>query len=330
MGIYLKLFCFPGEMIKGIIHGVLITSLIFVVSAYLPIVGVFGALFIPLPTLFYRSKLGRSSAAIIPVLSFMVMVAVSGRISIDMLFPAELLLLGFVLGELIELSLPIEKTFLYTCGSVVLTGITALLIFNLASGKGFWTQMSQYVDQNLQMAMVLYQKTGMSAENIQLISSSLDKIQYVLVRILPALMISSILFIIWTSLLLAKPLLRNRRLFYPDYGPLKLWQAPEALVWGVIGCGLILLFPDNTAKMIGLNGLLILLTVYFFQGIAIVSYYFEKKALPRMPRFFLYSLIGLQQIPLLVVIGLGFFDMWLNFRKLKKPKIRADFNPPEL
>ena len=64
------------------------------------------------------------------------------------------------------------------------------------------------------------------------------------------------------------------------------------------------------------NGLLILLTVYFFQGIAIVSYFFEKKRFPRLLRLLLYSLIAVQQILLLFVIGLGIFDMWLNFRKI--------------
>jgi len=39
-----------------------------------------------------------------------------------------------------------------------------------------------------------------------------------------------------------------------------------------------------------------------------------------MIRFFLYSLIALQQMVLLLVIGLGFFDMWLNFRRLDTQK----------
>ncbi|MGD9106978.1 MAG: DUF2232 domain-containing protein, partial [Desulfobacterales bacterium] len=101
------------------------------------------------------------------------------------------------------------------------------------------------------------------------------------------------------------------------FGSLKLWKAPEVLIWGIIGCGLLLLLPGMTFKFVGLNGLLIMLTIYFFQGIAIVSFYFEKKRFPRMLRVFLYSLIALQQVVLIVIIGLGLFDMWLNFRKLE-------------
>jgi uncharacterized protein YybS (DUF2232 family) len=77
-----------------------------------------------------------------------------------------------------------------------------------------------------------------------------------------------------------------------------------------------LIIPERIVKLFGINGLLILMTIYFFQGIAIISFYFEKKRFPRLLRIVLYSLIALQQVVLLVVVGLGFFDMWLNFRKL--------------
>jgi len=79
-----------------------------------------------------------------------------------------------------------------------------------------------------------------------------------------------------------------------------------------------LFLPNAAVKIIGLNGLLILMSVYFFQGIAIVSFYFNKKQFPRVVRIFLYTLIAIQQLVLLAVIGLGFFDMWFNFRKLGK------------
>ena len=59
-----------------------------------------------------------------------------------------------------------------------------------------------------------------------------------------------------------------------------------------------------------------ILTIYFFQGMGIVAFFFEKKQLPRSFRIMLYALIALQQVLLLVIIGLGVFDLWLNFRKI--------------
>jgi uncharacterized protein YybS (DUF2232 family) len=306
-------------MVKDIVTGVLITSLIFFVSVFIPIIGFVAALFIPLPVLFYRLKLGRINGLIIAVVASLIMMALIGGLSIDVIFFAGLLLVGFILGELFELNLSIEQTTLIASGSVVLSGLISLIVSSVLTGEGVFAVVSDYVAENLELTLVLYQSMGMSQENIQLISQSLDKIHQVLVTIIPALVSVSTLFVTWISILLARPVLTSRSLFYPDFGPLKLWKAPEYLVWAVIGCGLSLFLPPTALKIIGLNGLLILLTVYFFQGIAIVSFYFDKKRLPRFVRVFLYTLIGLQQLILLAVIGLGFFDLWINFRRSGKP-----------
>ena len=305
-------------MVKDIVTGVLITSLIFCVSVFIPIIGFVAALFIPLPVLFYRLKLGRINGLIIAVVASLIMMALIGGLSIDVIFFAGLLLIGFILGELFELNLSIEQTTLIASGSVVLSGLISLIVSSVLTGEGVFTVVSDYVAKNLELTLALYQSMGMSQENIQLISQSLDKIHQVLVTIIPALVSASTLFVTWISILLARPVLTNRSLVYPDFGPLKLWKAPEYLVWAVIGCGLSLFLPPTALKIIGLNGLLILLTVYFFQGIAIVSFYFDKKRLPRFVRVFLYTLIGLQQLILLAVIGLGFFDLWINFRRSGK------------
>ncbi len=306
-------------MAKDIVNGVLITSLFFFISVFIPIIGFVGALFIPLPILYYRIKLGRIIGAFIPVFTGLVLLIVIGGISTDTLFFAELLLIGFLLGELIGLNLSIEKTILLTTAAVLFSGLISLFIYSIFSGTSITAVVSGYVAKNLELTMALYQSMGMSEENVRLISQTLEQIQQVLVRIIPAIVTASTLFVAWSNILLAKPLLRSRSLFYPDFGSLKMWKAPEALVWVVIGCALVLFIPVATLKIIGSNGLLILMMIYFFQGIAIVSFYFEKKRFPRFVRFFLYALIALQQLILLIVIGLGFFDMWVNFRRSGKP-----------
>lgn len=305
------------DISKDILSGITITTFIFAVSVYLPIIGFFSALFIPLPTLFYRSKLGRKIGAVIPVLTIILVMVFLGGISIDTLFFFELLLLGFILSELFELDLSVEKTMLYASGSVLLTAIVCLLFYSQTANTGVLALVSEYVAKNLKLTLALYESMGVSEENIQMISGSLENIQYVLIRITPAIVIASTFFMSWTCLLISKPILKSRKLFYPAFGSLDLWKAPESLVWGVIIAGFALVLPSKPLKIIGLNAVLILMTIYFFQGIAIVSFYFEKKQFSRLLRFFLYSLIALQQMLLLIVIGLGIFDMWLNFRKLE-------------
>lgn len=309
-----------GDISKDILSGITITTLIFAVSVYMPIIGFISALFIPLPTLFYRSKLGRKTGAIIPVVTIVLMTVLLGGVSVDILFFFELLLLGFILSELFEFDLSVEKTVLYASSGVVLTGMICLLFYSHIANTGMIALVSDYVAKNLEMTLALYENMGVSTENIQTIAASLENIQYVLIRIIPAIVVASTFFVAWSCLLMAKPMLTSRELFYPAFGSLNLWKAPESLVWGVIASGFMLILPHKALKIFGLNILLILLTVYFFQGIAIVSFYFEKKQFSRLLKFILYSLIALQQVFLLLVIGLGIFDMWLNFRKIEIKK----------
>ena len=306
-----------GSVAKDIANGTATTLFIFAVTRYLPILGFFCALFIPLPTLFYRSKLGRQVGIIVPAAVLFVIAAVMGGIAVDFVFFLELLLLGFMLGEFLAMNLSVEKTILYTCASVLLSGLLGLVLYSNMSNTGITLLVSQYIAINLEMTMALYESMGVSEESLVQLSNSLEQIQYILVRIVPAMVIGSTLFVAWINLLLAKRILTGRGMYFPNFGALNHWKAPDALIWVLIGCGGLLLMPGTSLKMLGLNGLLILLVVYFLQGIAVVSYYFEKKRFPRALRLFLYTLIAVQQFVLLLVIGLGIFDMWLNFRKIK-------------
>jgi len=306
----------PAGIAKDLAIGIGITSILIAITLQSPILGFFCMIGIPLPTIFYRAKLGRKIGMLVPACALFLLALMLGGISLDILYFFELVLIGFVLCELFEQRLSVEKTMTYTCAAVVASGLVFLIVYSAVLSTGIGSLVSGYVSKNLEATLALYESMGMSPENLRLFQDSIEQIQYVLVRIVPAMAIASTLFLTWTSLLIAKPLLKRRNLFYPDYGSLNTWKAPELLVWVVIGCGLMLLIPYRPLKLLGFNGLLILLTIYFFQGIAIVSYYFEKKRFPRALRVFLYSLIALQQLILLIVIGLGFFDMWLNFRKL--------------
>ncbi|MDO9111183.1 MAG: DUF2232 domain-containing protein, partial [Desulfatirhabdiaceae bacterium] len=130
--------------------------------------------------------------------------------------------------------------------------------------------------------------------------------------------VMSALFVTWVNLLMTRSLVRFRGLKTPNFGSLTRWKSPEILVWVVIAGGVMLLIPVKTLKIIGLNIVLGLIMIYFIQGISIVSFYFDKRKFPRMLRGVLYALIGVQQVFSMLVIGLGFFDLWIDFRKINK------------
>ncbi len=306
------------HVIRDIANGVALISFIFAISVYVPVAGFFSALFIPLPVLYYRSKLGRQHGLMVPAAAMGIIAAVMGGITADTLFFAELLIIGFILGELLQWQLTIEKTIGYACLGVLACGMAALFFYSVISHTGITDLVGQYVSKNLDITLSLYQEMGVSSDHISQIKQAMDQIQYVLVRILPALSICSTLFIAWANLMMARAVMTARSMKFPDFGNLALWSAPEPLVWVAIAGGMALMIPAKGVKIVGMNVLLVLAAVYFFQGLAIVSHYFEKKAFPRMFRMFFYALMAIQQFLILLVIAIGFFDMWMNFRKLDK------------
>jgi len=223
------------------------------------------------------------------------------------------------MGELMARRWPLEQMVSAVCGAVFGAAAVGLWVFGLFTGRGFMGTLAAGVRHNLELTLSLYREMGLSPDQIQFLEDSMDVIQQVMVGMMPALVIGSALMAVWVSFLSARVLFRRWGLPVPDYGPLDHWKAPELLVWPVIACGILLLVPSLAAKTVGLNGLVVLMLVYFFQGMAIIAYFFRKKQIPRIARIVLYALIALQQVVMLGVVAVGFFDTWFNFRKIGKP-----------
>jgi uncharacterized protein YybS (DUF2232 family) len=308
-----------GQTRKDVIVTIAVTTLISMAALHLTVLGPFVGLFVPLPILFYRSKLGRSSGLLILIAVSLIVTSFVGLNSLGTAaFLFELGLVGLILPEVFEMNLSVEKTVGFTAGGVLTMGALILALYTLVSTTSPWALASDYVEKSVKLALAMYREMDVSEEKIDMLSQSLDGILYVMLRIIPAIMIVATLFVVWSNLLLARLVLRSKELFCPDFGRLNQWKAPEHLVWVAIASGVLLLFGHPGIKMLGINGLIVMMMIYFFQGIAVVSFYFEKKQFPKILRILLYSLIAIQQPLLLVVVALGFFDIWIDLRRTRK------------
>ena len=316
-------------ILKDIINGIALTALISSIAISVPIIGFFCLLLLPQPVIFYRLKLGRKPGLAIIAAPILLITLVFGQLFTDTAFLLGMLGLGFFMGECSERRLTVEKTIGYACGAVIVAGFFGLLIYTNLTNVGITGWISDYISKNLRMTVSLYEKMGMPEESIRMLQDSMAHITYVLVRMLPSVIIAGLLFVGWLNLLAARGLLHRWRMAYADFGALNRWKSPEPLVWAVIAGIVMVLIPNITIKVIGLNGLIILMVIYFFQGIAVMSYYFEEKSVPLALRWLIYAFIAIQQIFLLIVIGLGFSDVWANFRRLDNTDKTDRLPPPD-
>ena len=308
-----------GRIHKDVIAAIAVTTFISMAALHLNVLGPFVGLFVPLPILFYRSKLGRASGLLILMAASLIVTAFVGFNSIGTaVFLFELGLVGLILPEVFEMNLSVEKTVGITAGGVLTTGAVMLALYSIVSTTSPWAMASDYVERSAKLALAMYREMDVPEEKIDMLARSLDGIVYVMLRIIPAIMIVGTLFVVWSNLLLARFVLQSKELFCPDFGRLNQWRAPEHLVWVAIAAGALLLFGHPWLKMLGINGLIVTMMIYFFQGIAIVSFYFQKKQFPRLLRVLLYGLMAIQQPLLLLVVAAGFFDIWIDFRRIRK------------
>ncbi len=89
-------------VIRETLMGIALCMLIFGAVVAFPLLGVFALLFLPLPVLFYRLKLGRNSGLIIVTASFFFLLLMTRGLAFDILYFGSLLMTGLFLGECIE------------------------------------------------------------------------------------------------------------------------------------------------------------------------------------------------------------------------------------
>src|SRR6202158_219152 len=132
-----------------------------------------------------------------------------------------------------------------------------------------------------------------------------------LLQILPALVILTGALTVITNLVL----LRNWMGIARNVN-LRLWRAPDVLIWALIVTGFCIFMPVPPVALMARNVFLVLLGCYFCQGLAIVCYYLERFRLSRGIRVSSYALIAVQHVVTAMVLALGVFDLWGNFRRL--------------
>lgn len=94
------------------------------------------------------------------------------------------------------------------------------------------------------------------------------------------------------------------------------WKAPELMVWGLIGAGALYFVADGLLGQIALNVLIVLLLVYYVQGLAIITEIFERRQFPTFLRVLGYMMALFFYTPApIIVTGIGVFDLWIDFRK---------------
>lgn len=146
---------------------------------------------------------------------------------------------------------------------------------------------------------------------LAILEAERDEVVSWFVELLPALVVLTGAVMVIANLMLLRSWSGERS----DVN-LRLWRTPDPLIWALIVTGFAMFLPSYEVTVGARNVFLVLLGCYFCQGLAIVSYYLDRLRLPKGIQVAGYLLIAVQHIVAAMVLALGVFDLWGNFRRL--------------
>ncbi len=210
--------------------------------------------------------------------------------------------------------------------TAILMGALVILVYvggsfaadQLGTHPDSWAEIQQNFDQIWQVKAKALAEDKMPQADINMIQGLFKK--YFLFCF-PAWIISGSLFAGVIAYYLVSSI--GARVTPRINAPVPFWQwvVPEPMIFGLIlGVGLMVFSGENTwMETTGNNLIVLFLAIYTFAGLTITSFYFKKWRFPPLARLLSYALLF--ELTFNSVCLLGILDIWLDFRKLKKPPV---------
>ncbi len=278
--------------------------------------------FVPLPVFYYLVILGKKDGTLIIRNAIIIaggLTLITGALP-QLVFPLSLLPLGFVFFYAAnDRKSPIETGFY---GILVLLAVWGIYwtLTGTVQNVNPYRALVENLDQMLIEAHSMYKESFDSVnEGSVEVEAAFENMRTVFPRILPALLLSGILFTVWMNLSLGNWLLRKKSAELAPWQEFSLWRLPEYLVWGGIFGAISALIPLEPLRTIGINVLLIWGALYFLQGVAVLVFQLNKWTLPRPLRMIIYFLLCIQAHGMFLLTIIGLIDVWADFRKLTVP-----------
>jgi uncharacterized protein YybS (DUF2232 family) len=306
--------------LKAAILAAGLSMLLFLGNRFVPVFGSAMSLLSPAPLVWLYRRFGMGAGRLSVLAAMVGMPVVSlvlfegGAFGLSFLYPA---LISLGLGETLTRGHSEDRAVAMGMAGGLLA--LAALTFSMAWSQGLGVV--ELLERTLNALIAILVKVqeaqpGAEPEVLAAFEQNLREIGRMLLNLGMGIVTVGSMMLAWLNLLV------SRRGLPPgtQRPTLMHWRSPEPLVWVFIAGAAAALLLEGWWKWAGANVALILAAVYLLQGLAVIGYYFDKKQVPRFVRAAAYAAIAILEFLLPVVAAVGFFDLWLNFRRMGKPK----------
>lgn len=287
-------------------------------AAYLviPPAGIFSGLVAPFPAAYFRFRHGRGTGIIIVLGATAAMTAFFG-LSAGTFYLVQCGLIALLLPELLLRGFSAARTIVWTTVASVLLLAAAVAFFSLASGQNVNQMAVAEIRNSVAQAVSIYEKSGVKGEDLEVLKQTMVSASDLVIRIYPALIVITLIAMVGCNLALLRRF-TVRMGFTLNITEFSSYRNPEILVWGLIAAGFSLLADNAIVTTPALNVLVIIVALYFLQGLAVLSTVIARQKIAGVLRAGLYIMLLLQPYLAALVAAIGVFDLWGDFRTPRK------------
>jgi uncharacterized protein YybS (DUF2232 family) len=302
--------------ILDVIKGSVATVTLFLAFISLPIFGMLPGLFAPVPAAFYTLKSGRITGIAIVLATAALLAAVSDQVAL-LIYLVQTAVMSLAFPEFLLRLKGGARSVVYSVAVNLLVIMIAAAVYGYFTGGELHAKVTKSVEASIAQTSVFYQKIGVKGDELKAYQESMRQAGALIVTIYPALVTVTLGFVACLNLVAISRIAAWVRL--PVYlGDFRKYRNPEPLVWVLIVAGFCMLVPENLVYLAALNLLIVVSALYAVQGLAVVSHYFRRYAVPKFVRVLSCLILIFQPFLVLAVAALGVFDLWGDFRSPNK------------
>lgn len=275
---------------------------------------------LPLPVLLVGWRTGERAALSLALAAALLLFATQPTLKglLDNLSFGELLLTGALLSSLRHRGYHSGHVILLTVAAISLMALLFLTSQSLLTGLTLLELLQRKAGETAATLGKVFAETGVDTKTLMPPGfPSLDW-EALVARIFPAFFVINTAFVAWMNMAVGRFLALTLKWEEPGL-PLSEWSNPEWLIFLFLIAGFLFLIPMKGLRLISLNLLLVVGFLYFCQGIAVVAAAFQRFHVPLFLRLLGYPLLFMNPLFFMVII-LGLMDLWLDFRRLHRPR----------
>jgi len=277
-------------------------------------------LFIPLPAFCFLVLCGERQGSKI-VGTAMVLAAIGAallQVFQIFLFTATFLAVAFSLARSVRLHKQPDAAGGRAAAALLAGWLFITAGYGMVYKANLYSDLLTSIDRGIEAAYPLYlESTELPPDLKKDVGLAFDSVRQTMPKILPSLLGIWLLLTIWLTMGCGAAIIRKRSPDSMPWPPYSDWRLPDVLVWLLIASGILLFLPGASIRLAGLNGLIISLMLYFFQGVAVLTTLFIRWRVPTPVRVLIYLLTFMQLYGPLFISVLGLIDVWANFKKLR-------------